>query len=95
MLLRVESLRLVYLPPELRLAALALPLPVEMQFGSIKRTIFILGRRVSLAQVALVSLKLRVVRKLRDFVLYLGVDFLYLDPCQTVLLEKLTLAAKV
>ena len=64
MLLRVESLRLVYLPPELRLAALALPLPVEMQFGSIKRTIFILGRRVSLAQVALVSLKLRVVRKL-------------------------------
>ena len=33
--------------------------------------------------------------KLGDFILYLRVDLLYLDPCQTILLEQLTLAAKV
>ena len=33
--------------------------------------------------------------KLGDFILYLRVDLLYLDSCQTILLEQLTLAAKV
>ena len=95
LLLRIESLRLVYLPPELGLAALTLPLPIEMQFGAVERTVLILRGRVSLAQIAFVPLKLRVLRKLGDFIFDLGVDFLHLYPWETVLLEKLTLAAKI
>ena len=80
LLLRIEPLRLVYLPPELGLAALTLTLPVEMQFGAVKRAVLILRGRVSLAQIALVSLQLRVLRKLRDFIFDLGVYFLHLYP---------------
>jgi hypothetical protein len=80
LLLRIESLRLVYLPSELGLAALTLPLPIEMQFGAVERTVLILRGRVSLAQIAFVPLKLRVLRKLGDFIFDLGVDFLHLYP---------------
>ena len=56
LLLRIESHGLFNLPPELGLAALTLPLPVEMQLGAIKRTILVLRRRISLAKVTLIPL---------------------------------------